>query len=123
MSRVLVIDDDESVCRGLVRALKGHTVETMLDPVAAVKRLINAQSIEFDVIMCDVSMPVLDGMEIYRRVLEARPELIARFLFVSGNGGQRDYEFLERPDIRSLRKPFDLNELRRAIDELCSKEG
>jgi CheY-like chemotaxis protein len=80
--RVLVVDDEEMVRRVVVRALlaAGHTVEDATTAQAALDLLASGR--DYDLIVSDVVMPVIGGLELARRVRAQRPE--ARFLFVSG---------------------------------------
>lgn len=103
----------------MVRMLaKDHDVEALDDPMLALARLDDGT--DFDVVLCDVSMPMLSGIELYCLAIAARPTLAERFVFLSGNGSHAVHVFLARPEIRSLRKPFDMDMLRAAIDRVIA---
>jgi signal transduction histidine kinase/DNA-binding response OmpR family regulator len=81
--RVLVIDDQAAILRSLKRMLEplGLDVHTEADPHRAAERLIVG---EHDLVLCDLMMPGLTGMGVYRQVHDRRPELCSRFVFMSG---------------------------------------
>lgn len=80
---VLVVDDDARVVRALVRVLERDVcVRAETDPFRALERILSGE--RFDVVICDLSMPALDGAELYRRVLDHDAEQAERFVFVSG---------------------------------------
>jgi DNA-binding NtrC family response regulator len=71
--RILVVDDEEVVCRAVSRILgdKGHAVETVSDGAAALRR-IDAEP--FDLLILDIMMPGISGLEILQRVKETHPD-------------------------------------------------
>ncbi len=117
--RVLLVDDEEAVLRVVARTLGGeHEVVAVSDPRLAVARLLDARE-SFDVVICDLMMPHLSGMELYRRTLAARPEIAARFVFVSAGGAQAEpASFLAEVPNPRLDKPFDTHELRSLVRQL-----
>jgi PAS domain S-box-containing protein len=113
-ARVLVVDDDDAVLRAITRVLRPeHEVTALADPREAL-RAIEAGA-AFDVVFCDLMMPHLSGMELFRRVREARPALAERFVFISG-GITRDEvrAFLAAVPNERLAKPFARDALRGA---------
>jgi len=111
--RVLMVDDEPTVLRSLGRLLKGrHEVVLESDPREALKRLEAGE--HFDVVFCDLTMPHIDGMELYSRVSAARPELAKRFVFISGGvQSSRLRKFLDEAPNQLLDKPVGIDELRR----------
>jgi DNA-binding NtrC family response regulator len=72
----------------------------------------------FDVVLCDLMMPDVSGMDLYERVAEARPELAARFVFVTGGAfTERARAFVDRVGLPVLEKPFALGDLSRLLRE------
>ena len=70
----------------------------------------------YDVIVCDLKMPRVDGMTLYRAIAAATPALARRVIFVTGDVAGTDAErFLEDSGCRWLAKPFRLGDLLRAI--------
>ena len=110
--RLLVVDDDVLVARTLARQLSGHHVEVVSSGQAALDRLA-ADTSNFDLVLCDLMMPDMTGMEVYEAVEEKRPELAERFVFISGGGvTERSRKFLEAHADRVLPKPIDNRQLR-----------
>jgi CheY-like chemotaxis protein len=106
---ILVIDDEPLVGRLVERALgRGHRVTAVttgregLDLLAAGER--------FHLILCDLMMPEITGMDMFERVTALDPEQAERMVFLTGGAfTQRASEFLERRPF--LEKPFDLRAL------------
>ncbi len=70
----------------------------------------------YDVVICDLKMPRVDGMTLYRAVAAATPALARRVIFVTGDVAGTDAErFLEDSGCRWLAKPFRLGDLLRAV--------
>ena len=72
----------------------------------------------YDVVICDLKMPRVDGMTLYRAIAAATPALARRVIFVTGDVAGTDAErFLEESGCRWLAKPFRLADLLRAVRE------
>ena len=109
--RLLVVDDDVLVARTLARQLSGHHVEVVSSGQAALERLSTGKS-NFDLVLCDLMMPDMTGMEVYEAVEEKCPALAERFVFISGGGvTERSRKFLEAHADRVLPKPIDNRQL------------
>lgn len=118
--RVLVIDDEPSLCRVLVRGLRGrHEVTAVPGGQEAIDLL--RKDPGFDVILCDVMMPV-GGDAVYRVISGVHPDLAGRFVFLSGAAFAPEARaLLDRlPNLR-IDKPFDMNELIRLVQELVDE--
>jgi CheY-like chemotaxis protein len=73
----------------------------------------------FDVVVCDLKMPRLDGPSFYRAIAASSPALARRVIFVTGDVAGTDAErFLEESGCRWLAKPFRLSELLRVVREV-----
>jgi CheY-like chemotaxis protein len=124
--RVLVVDDEPSICRSLAILLGDvHHIETATRASDALARLATAKP--FDMILCDLMMAEMTGMQLFEALSKTRPELAPRVVFVTGGAfTPASREFLERvPNLR-LEKPFDmrrLNETMRAIAAMSAKDG
>jgi CheY-like chemotaxis protein len=105
MIRVLVVDDDPTILRAVVRMLqKDHLVVTATDGYGALYRILGGS--DYDVILTDVGMPAMSGIVLFQRVVAMRPELARRFVFMTGGGGTaREEAFLA--NARTITKPFD----------------
>jgi signal transduction histidine kinase/FixJ family two-component response regulator len=80
-SRILVVDDDALVARSLARMLRGHELVLSGDGESA---LWECLSRDFDLILCDLMMPRLDGAGFYTALREHRPRLASRVVFMTG---------------------------------------
>lgn len=109
--RVLVIEDEPSVGAAVRRLLVGsHDVELTSDARGALRRLQGGEA--FDVILCDLMMPELTGMDLHAALAATHPAVADRVVFVSGGAfTPRARQFLERFPDRRLDKPFDLPRL------------
>ena len=116
--RLLVIDDEPLVGLALKRALqREHDVTVLQSGRVALERLRAGE--QYDALVSDLLMPDCTGMELYEELCTLSPRLAERTLFLTGGAfteGAR--EFLERPAIRSMEKPFDVDLLRAAVREL-----
>ncbi len=112
---VLVVDDEPVIARLIQKALVDHDVTTANDGREAVALM--GQN-AYDVILCDLIMPEMTGMDVYRAALQRATPLNERIVFMTGGAfTQRARDFLESvPNLR-IEKPFDLNHLERTIYE------
>jgi len=78
--------------------------------------MVKAQA--FDLVICDLKMPRVDGKAFYGMLADAAPALSRRVIFVTGDVAGTDAEkFLEESGCRWLAKPFRLGDLLRAVRE------
>jgi signal transduction histidine kinase/CheY-like chemotaxis protein len=117
--RVLVVDDDEKSALVVSRALAAeHDVAITHDADEALAR-IDQQHHGFDVIICDMMMPVKTGVEFFADLAERDPEQSKRVIFLTGGAFTvKTREFLDRVPNTRLEKPFDLQSLRAAVNRL-----
>jgi two-component system cell cycle response regulator CpdR len=116
MARILLAEDDDQLriflARGLERA--GYAVESVGDGAAA---LALAQERDFDLLLADVVMPGLDGIELAREVTQRQPGI--RIMFITGFAAviMRDDNFTTNRS-RVLAKPFHLRHLIEEVEAL-----
>lgn len=123
MARILIADDEEPlrgfVTRGL--ELDGHTVTAACDGLEALE-LLTAPSAEFDLLLTDIRMPMMDGIALALAAARERPEL--PILLMTGFADQRerarDLDALIK-DV--LTKPFSLADLRRTVNETLQPQA
>ena len=114
-SSVLIVEDERALATAVAEALTdaGLEVDHAGDGEEALARLRQKQ---YDVVICDLKMPRVDGMTLYRAVAAATPALARRVIFVTGDVAGTDAErFLEDSGCRWLAKPFRLGDLLRAV--------
>jgi two-component system cell cycle response regulator CpdR len=116
MARILVVEDDDSVREFTARALavSGHEVVTAADGGQGLQEACREEN-RFGLVLSDIRMPVMDGIEMARRLAAARPG--TRILLMTGYAEQREMAAdLASIVIDVLPKPFSLAELRRSVD-------
>ncbi len=118
MADILVIEDDESV-RCLVRRIlerSGHCVREAENGAVGLKQYRAARA---DLVMLDMYMPEMDGLETLRELRLLDP--VARVVAMSGGGSRNDVQVLRPATLmgatRALLKPFTLQELQGVVDE------
>ena len=120
-ARILVIDDDENVGRVLVRMLKDeHEVVFSSSARQAIVQL--ERGAVFDVILCDLMMPDMTGMDFYEWIEVHQASLAKRVLFTTGGAATtRARAFGERLTGRVVPTPFDRGQLLKTISELLAR--
>ena len=118
--RVLVVEDEPALATAVSEALTdaGFVVDRAADGEEGLLRLADGS---YDLIVCDLKMPRIDGMQFYRAMAAAAPALARRVIFVTGAVAGTDAErFLEETGCRWLSKPFRLADLLRAARDTLS---
>jgi PAS domain S-box-containing protein len=115
--RVLLIDDDKMIC-GIVRRIlsKEHDVTVLTSATAALACIETGQ--RFDIILCDMMMPVVTGMDFYDSLVHIASEQAERVVFLTGGAFTvRAREFLDRVPNPRIEKPFETQNLRSLVNE------
>ncbi|MBI4865204.1 MAG: response regulator [Candidatus Riflebacteria bacterium] len=117
--RITVVDDDISVLELCQEALGrwGHQVKAFNAPVECLEWI---RSNAPDLVILDVKMPTMDGVELYYKIQECRPGL--KTLFVTGSVVGRSLEAIPRSGmgpVKVLHKPFRMEQLYRAVASIC----
>jgi len=117
--RVLVVDDDRAVLQFVGDVLERSRAE--VHPVQggreAIARL--ARGEDFDVVLCDLRMPDLDGSAVFRYLCAHRPELEERVVFATGDlANEASASFLEGTGRPVLAKPFEVDALRALVERV-----
>ena len=123
--QILIVDDELSVARTLEALLQNeHDVTLAASGVQALEAIAAAPSAGFDVIMCDLMMPGMSGMELHERIRRERPGLETRMVFITGGVSMdRTREFLATRINLSFEKPFDFDRLRRTLRRLVTERS
>jgi len=112
---VLAVEDDPMVGRTLQRLLAPHRVTLATRAREALARIDAGE--HFDVILCDVMMPELTGMDFHARLQAVRPDLADQIIFVSGGAfTARAREFFAKISNPRLDKPIDAAKLRSLVE-------
>ena len=117
---VLVVDDEAALAAAVCAALQdaGYTTEQASDGEQALMRV---QARPFDLVICDLKMPRVDGKTFYGMLVAAMPAMAERVIFVTGDVAGTDAEkFLVESRCRWLAKPFRLADLVRTAREVLA---
>jgi CheY-like chemotaxis protein len=114
---VLLVEDERALALAVCEALSdaGLDVDHAGDGEEALARV---RQNTYDLVICDLKMPRVDGMALYRAIAAASPVLARRVIFVTGDvAGAEAERFLEESGCRWLAKPFRLGDLLRSVRE------
>jgi CheY-like chemotaxis protein len=122
-ARVLIIDDDDLLRGALSRMLEGlHTVEAVASAREALALL--GQRRDYDVILCDVMMPEMNGAELYEALARMAPALATRMVFMTGGSfTEKADSFLEGTPCPRLDKPLSKQAVLEAITRVLESSG
>jgi PAS domain S-box-containing protein len=118
--RILVVDDERVVREFISKALteEGHQVETVDNAEDALKMVKNKN---YRIILLDVKMPGMSGIELYKRFQKMDPALARRVVFVTGDVmGARTLAFLAKAKSPYITKPFDGKQLNIVVNRVFS---
>jgi PAS domain S-box-containing protein len=122
-ARILVVDDEPTIRELLEKVLTrmGHKVETTGDAGTAMDKIYAGEN--FDVIIADVRMPGMNGIELYSRILEKSPEMKNRTIFITGDVMGIDIRtFLIQNKLPYLAKPFEIELLKEKIAAMLGEQ-
>ena len=117
---VLIVEDEPNLAAAVAEALSeaGFTVQRAADGEEALEIL---RDQPWDLVICDLKMPRMDGRALYQALGDVAPALRQRLVFVTGDVlGQDAARFLEETGCRWLAKPFRLADLLRVAHEVLA---
>ena len=119
MIRILLAEDDDSMRTYLARALErvGYSV-TAVDRGTAAVPLIGSE--RFDLLLTDIVMPEMDGIELAQKAAEMAPHM--RVMFITGFAAVALKAGKKTPDAKVLSKPFHLRDLVAEVDRMFQTE-
>lgn len=121
--RVLVVDDEEALAESFAEALmgRGHVAETAFSGRLALSCL---KERSYDVILADVRMAEMDGIQLFKQVISDIPELVNRFVFITGEPlPEQLVEFLEAHETPCLSKPVGISLLAEVVERRAGEGG
>jgi PAS domain S-box-containing protein len=121
-ARVLVVDDEVPIANTM-RELLGadHDVTAVTSGRDALLAL--GQRSDFDVVFCDLMMPVMSGIDLFHRIRETHPGVEQRVVFMTGGAfTTRAADFLASIDNRRVEKPFSLKAIERIVRDMMGPE-
>ncbi len=118
MARVLVIDDEQLLGQTIQLGLEdAMDVDLETSGEAGLHRLLTDSTI--NLVLCDLSLPDLSGIDIYKQVAEQRPELIRRFVIMTGGAvSVASRDFLDNYTGPLLNKPFTITQVENLVQSL-----
>ncbi len=122
MAKILIVEDDDSVRMLAARALEtaGHAIAVSEDGERGLARISKAAG-GYDLVVSDIRMPGMDGIEMAKAVAKSFPGL--RILLVTGYADQRERAAdLNGVVVDVLLKPFTLAEIRQRVARALSSE-
>ncbi|RPJ51251.1 MAG: response regulator, partial [Acidobacteria bacterium] len=114
--RLLVIDDDAGVRKALRRILDSHELIEAESGRQACELVATDEA--FDVILCDIGMPNMSGIDVHSWLLEHHPRLAQRVVFLTGGAfTPRARAYLEKVQNPQVEKPFDTANLEKLVTD------
>ena len=108
MNKILIIDDDILIANSMAEFLKceGYSVQTSTDPISSFWLY---SKFHPDLVLCDISMPVMDGMEVLKRIRKINPA--QKFIMVTGAFlHQSEFNILREQNVPQIIKPPDMEQ-------------
>jgi PAS domain S-box-containing protein len=126
-STILIIDDEGAIRQGLRRYFtrKGWAVEESADGADALSKLLRPEASRiYDVVLCDLKMAGVSGMDVYERMHQAAPHIAQRFILCTGDTSAPDVSgFLAQVTVPILEKPFELTAVEALAEQVRSGGG
>jgi two-component system, NtrC family, nitrogen regulation response regulator NtrX len=113
MGKILIVDDEQNILDvlSLVLTSEKHEVDTVLEGYSAID---NVKKYKYDLVLLDIKMPRMDGLEVLEKIIEIDKSLIV--IMISGHGNfETAVEATKKGAYNYIQKPPDLEELKLAI--------
>jgi CheY-like chemotaxis protein len=114
--------EDEDIVSGLIKSIleeEGISVETALNGKEA---LVKIASSYYDLIVCDIKMPEINGMQFYNLLKVSYPELASKILFITGDPGIETLDFLAETGNNYIIKPFKIEQFKNQTYKLFANK-
>lgn len=118
---VLVVDDEKTVLSLLRIIIQGNARVDAAENGEAALEVLGTE--DYSLVVSDIRMPVMDGMELYRRALAMRPGLERRFLFLTGSPDEGVRDFFTANRVEFMLKPMSIYGLREKVSEMLGAIG
>ena len=120
--RILAIDDEPIISRVSLRVLKSDGFEVDIAGNGLVAKEMAGKT-DYDLYLCDIRMPEMNGMEFYEYLRQVHPGCETRVIFVSGDTMNNEVRaFLSGKKNLFLVKPFTPEELRAVIQKALKQQ-
>ncbi|MDQ3034412.1 MAG: PAS domain S-box protein [Myxococcota bacterium] len=121
-ARILVVDDQEAITHVLADVLWDHDVVRAHSGREAIELLVSDD--RFDVVLCDLMMDDLTGIDVYEHLVGARPGIERRMILMSGGAyTDRARELLARVSNPLVEKPFRIDAVRHAVRQVLDRRA
>ena len=123
--RVLIVDDEATIRQALTRFYqrRGWVVTQAEDGARAFERLVGGSE-PFDLVISDMKMPGVSGIALHAALRKARPDLVDRLLFCTGEVDSAAVSaFVADTNCHVLLKPFDLRTLASLSDDIAARRA
>jgi len=114
--KILVVDDKVMITNMLKVTLEGEGAVEIAENGAEALDKINCKY--FRLIISDVDMPVMSGIDLYKKAVEKYPSISERFLFYTAHSDPEKVSFFEKNRLRYLMKPAHIKDIRTAVQEI-----
>lgn len=123
MPRILIIEDEDAIRRVLTKIILNEDGTMVVDEAKdGAEGFEMIQKAEYDLVLCDIKMPKMDGVEVLQKVQETKPE--TPFIMISGHGElETAVETMRLGAYDYISKPPDLNRLLNAIRNALDKKS
>jgi CheY-like chemotaxis protein len=114
--KILIVDDQPMLCKAICRMLVDHEVTMVGGAREALDKIEGGE--RYHVVLTDVMMPEISGMELYSQVTRLAPDQADKFVFMTGGAfTSTAREFFEHVRNPTIEKPFDRAALLAVIDD------
>jgi PAS domain S-box-containing protein len=120
-AKILVVDDELMIRQFVSQVLseEGHDVEVVDKAEDALEKIKNKR---YRLILLDIKMPGMSGIELYKQLQKMAPSLVKRVVFITGDIlGTQTIDFLARTKVPCIMKPFEAEQLKTKIDRILAK--
>jgi len=122
MPKILIIEDEDSIRRVLIKIIKNEDASFEVDDAAdGLEGYDKLMDSDYDLVLCDIKMPKMDGVEVLEKVQAFKPEI--PFIMISGHGElETAVQTMRLGAFDYISKPPDLNRLLNAIRNALDKK-
>ena len=119
-SIVLIVDDNPCIRKLFKCVLKNRcNADTAENGQEAIEKL---EKKTFKLVISDIDMPIKDGITFYKEAIEKHPDLLGKFLFISGNLSSDRIQFFKSHGIHYLQKPAHMTEIIEKADKILNEQ-
>lgn len=109
-ARILVVDDEPLIREMVCDALANHQVTAVATGREALEQIV---AHDWDLILCDMILPEVSGLDVYRELEQVRPDALTKLVFMTGGDfGGKPPRLPDGARVRRLEKPFSIKSLR-----------